>query len=134
MQLTININDDTMTELINKSISELSSDAINDIVKNAIGAYLTKPEVLDKIFFTKDDFYSKARPTDILLKLMAGPEGTDPFENIRNEIINTVSKDRRDIIVDVMGAAFGKCLLTIEFRESIARAIANNDPSHIKMD
>lgn len=33
MQLTININDDTMAELVNKSISELSNDAINDIVK-----------------------------------------------------------------------------------------------------
>ena len=134
MQLTININDDTMAEIINKGISELSNDAINDIVKNAIETYLTKSEVLDKIFFTKDDFYSKARPTDILLKLMAGPEGTDPFEDIRKEIIDTVSKDRRDIIVDAMGAAFSKCLLTIEFRESILRAIASNDPSYIKMD
>ena len=123
MKITVDIDDETLSALINTEIQSLPKEVISNIAVEAIRNYINREDVLDRILFTERQYLSGKEMSDFLRKSLDYEKMSDKFDDIREMILQFVKENHKQIILEVLVNSFSRSFVTDEFREGIVSAI-----------
>lgn len=129
MNLSIEVNDKELTEIVEKGIKNLSSETINEIAKKAISEFFSKKEVMEALAFQKVGYGSFGtytdydRPREWLLGIIKSSFSEDELKEYRQKLLKTIDEERDQIILKAITRAFADALVTEDFKKQLYNAM-----------
>ena len=127
MQITVNIDDGELQEIIKKGIGNLSEETINGLAKEAISNFLQDKRVIEALVFNKQSYgyggYDYSNPQQWFLDMISNSFTAEEVSEYRDKIYRTLEENRKNIIIETMANVFSKSLVNSEMQYYLARAM-----------
>ena len=129
MNLSIEVDDKELTEIVEKGIKNLSSETINEIAKKAISEFFSKKEVIEALAFQKVGYGGFCtvtdydRPREWLLGIIKRSFSEDELKEYRQKLLKTIDEERDQIILKAITRAFADALVTEDFKKQLYNAM-----------
>lgn len=116
MNVTINIDDDTLSDLIKKGIAGLSNETIGDIAKEAVEKAFSDPEVAKGLIFIKDsdrygcsyhDMKLRHEVVDMLMKSITDED----LAKYRKMMLDTLDKEGKYLVINALSRMLAQKLV-----------------------
>lgn len=127
MTLSIDINDQELTEIVEKGIKNLDEKVVSELAKEALKKYLDDPQVMERLLFEYEKSYSYSyisSPQKWFLNMFANSFNEEEIKEYREKFLNMVNEKQETIIIQTLSDIFSKMLVTDDFRYKIRDAIA----------
>ena len=114
MNVTINIDDDSFSELVKKGVDNMPAEKVGAIAAEAIMEVFKKEEAVKEIIFRSKNWgysgpsYSDLRPEIVEAIRAAMPE--DKIQELRDRILEILETGGRNLLVDAVTAMFAERL------------------------
>ena len=115
MNLTINVDDQEFSKIIENGIKGLSNETITELAKNAISEYLSNERVIQALAFDKERWgYGSefGRPRDWFVRLLGNSFSQEEVAEYRKKFFNLVDKNGKEIVISAISEAFANMLIT----------------------
>ena len=113
MTVQVNIDDDSLNELILKGIKNLSEETIGELAKNAVQAVFQDPQTIKDVLFAKSETdwcgsrsWSNIRPE--ILNMLSRAFTDDEVKKYRTELLGMLERDKKELMIKVMAHIFIK--------------------------
>ena len=127
MELKVEVSNEAFAKVITEGIQAIPKEEMKEICKECVKQYILKDEKIEGIFFEKSGGWnSKLTPTYYLKELLKEGFDKEELADIRSQILNTVEREKRQIILDCLLSAFANHLVTEDFVNSIRDSIASS--------
>lgn len=116
MNVTINIDDDTLSDLIKKGIAGLSNETIGGIAREAVEKAFSDPEVAKGLIFTKDNdrygcsYYDMKLRHEVVDMLMKSITDED-LAKYRKMMLDTLDKEGKHLVTNALSMMLAKKLV-----------------------
>ena len=111
MTVQVNIDDDSLNELVLKGIKNLSEETIGELAKSAIQAVFQDPVTMRDVLFAESETnwcgqrsWSKIRPE--ILNMLSRAFTDDEVKKYRNELLGMLERDKKELMIKVMTQIF----------------------------
>ena len=121
MQLTINIEDKDLNELVTKGVKGLSEETLTDLAKQALMNYLTSKEGLEAILYgAPTRFYGETREMrSYIVKMLTDSFTKEEVEQYRQKLFQAMENDFGKLMSDTLAKVFVNMFCTSEFRTEL---------------
>lgn len=115
MQITVDINDDTLREAMEKGVKSLSEETLTNMAKEALQAYMLDPKHLDDLVFQvqRRSYYDQnvvVRPE--ILKSLMNSFSKEEIEEYRQKLFQAIDKHGDQLLVRTLAEIFSGMLMT----------------------
>ena len=130
MQLTVELNDDELKNVIVGGIKNLSDETITELAKTAVSAFLSKPDVMwDLIYKKPSSSYggfreTRSQPAEWFTNMLTNSFSPEEVETYRKMIFTTIEEHKKDLVVDAMAQCFSKSLISYDMQLQLARLLS----------
>lgn len=121
MQLTINIEDKDLNDLVTKGVKGLSEETLTDLAKQALMNYLTSKEGLEAILYgAPGRYYGETREMrSYIVKMLTESFTKEEVEQYRQKLFQTMENDFGRLMSDTLAKVFVNMLCTDEFKSEL---------------
>lgn len=121
MQLTINIEDKELNELVTQGVKGLSEETLTDLAKQALMNYLTSKEGLEAIIYgAPSRYYGESREMrSYIVKMLTESFTKEEVEQYRQKLFQTMEKDFGKLMTDTLAKVFVNMFCTNEFKSEL---------------
>ena len=115
MQITVDINDDALREVMEKGVKGLSEETLTEMAKEALQAYMLDPKNIDDLVFRyrRNGYYSQdadVRPE--IMKLLMNTFSKKEIEEYRQKLFQAIDKHGDQLLVRTLAEIFSGMLMT----------------------
>lgn len=128
MQITVNLNDEELDELVTNGIKNLSETAIQEIAKEALTAYLAKEMVMEKLIFEKRQYYNDNwTPREWIIAMLSKGFNGDEVAEYRDKMLDILKDDkkRQGLLTDTLAKALSSVFFSHDMQSEFYRALIN---------
>ena len=121
MQLTINIEDKDLNELVTQGVKGLSEETLTDLAKQALMNYLTSKEGLEAILYgAPTRYYGETREMrSYIVKMLTDSFTKEEVEQYRQKLFQAMENDFGKLMSDTLAKVFVNMFCTNEFRTEL---------------
>ena len=126
MQVTINLNDEELEEIIVKGVKNLSQSTIDALAKEALFKYLSQPTIMEKLVFEQINYYSdKYCPKSWVTDMIANGFDLDEMAEYRSKLLDTIKDEekRKEILEETFAKALSSVLFNREIQTDFYQAL-----------
>lgn len=116
MEVTVNIEDSKLTELVSQGIDALSEEAIAEMAKEAIRKALANDDTARSMLIRTS--YGEARLQDWFEKALISQISPKDIEEFKDVVFEVVKKEGRDLVIGALADTLTRNLFTFENQES----------------
>ena len=120
MQITVDINDESLKAAMEKGISGLSNEQLTEMAKEAMQAYMMDPRNLENIVFDKRNYITgtdKIRPE--IMKMLLDSFTKEEVEEYRQKIFKLIDIYGDRLMVRTLAEIFGNMLMTEDAKNKL---------------
>ena len=121
MQITVNIDDESLKAAMEKGIQGLSNEQLTEMAKEAMQAYMMDPRNLENIVFYKRNYITgtdKIRPE--IMKMLLDSFTKEEVEEYRQKIFKLIDVYGDRLMVRALAEIFGNMLMTEEAKQKLS--------------
>jgi len=114
MNLTINVDDQEFSKIIENGIKGLSNETITELAKNAVSEYLSNERVIQALIFEKDRFgygTNLDNPRGWFIRLVENSFSIEEIAEYRKKFFNLVDRNGKEIVISAIAEAFANLLV-----------------------
>lgn len=114
MNVTVNIDDDALSDLIKKGVDGLSEATIGDIAKKAVETAMSDPEVVKGLLFKRNSYSSSCWDLDLrpeTVELLARSFSDEDLAKYRKLMLDTLDKAGDNLVIDALSRMLAHKLL-----------------------
>lgn len=121
MQLTVNIEDKDLNDLITQGVKGLSEETLTDLAKEALMNYLTSKEGLEAILYgAPSRYYGESRELrSYITKMLTESFTKGEVEQYRQKLFQTMENDFDKLMSDTLAKVFVNMFCTNEFQTEL---------------
>lgn len=122
MNLTINVDDQEFSKIIENGIKGLSNETITELAKNAISQYLSNERVIQALAFDKGSWgYGSEfdRPRDWFVRLLGNSFSQEEVAEYRKKFFDLIDQKGNEIVITAMSEAFADMLVTSSMKTDL---------------
>lgn len=121
MQLTVNIEDKDLNDLITKGVKGLSEETLTDLAKEALMNYLTSKEGLEAILYgAPSRYYGESREMrSYIVKMLTESFTKEEVEQYRQKLFQTMENNFDKLMSDTLAKVFINMLCSSEFKNEL---------------
>lgn len=125
MNLSIEINDEELSEIIEKGIKNLSDETITEIAKGAVSNFLSDKQTIASLAFQRINYSPYNRvidydsPRQWFVDLIKSSFSEDEVKEYRQKLLKTLDEEKDQIVLKAISRAFAKALVTEDFRNEV---------------
>lgn len=116
MEVTVNIEDSKLTELVSQGIDALSGEAIAEMAKEAIRKALANDDIARSMLIRTS--YGETRLQDWFEKALISQISPKDIEEFKDVVFEVVKKEGRDLVIGALADTLTRNLFTFENQES----------------
>lgn len=120
MQITVNINDETMTAAIEQGVRGLSNEQLAEIAKEAVTAYMMDPNNIRDIVLVTDRYSRETNVRPEFLKMLMNSFSQNEIEAYRQKMFDVIDKHGEKLLTDTLAKVFASMLVTEEFKNELS--------------
>ena len=120
MQITVNINDETMTAAIEQGVKGLSNEQLAEIAKEAVTAYMMDPNNIRDIVLATDRYSRETNVRPEFLKMLMNSFSQNEIEAYRQKMFDVIDKHGEKLLTDTLAKVFASMLVTEEFKNELS--------------
>lgn len=121
MQLTVNIEDKDLNDLITQGVKGLSEETLTDLAKEALMNYLTSKEGLEAILYgAPSRYYGESREMrSYIVKMLTESFTKEEVEQYRQKLFQTMENSFDKLMSDTLAKVFINMLCSSEFKNEL---------------
>ena len=122
MNLTINVDDQEFSKIIENGIKGLSNETITELAKNAVSEYLSNEKVIQTLIFEKDRFGYGTNlniPRCWFIRLIENSFSIEELAEYRKKFFNLVDRDGKEIVISAIAEAFANLLVNDDMKTNL---------------
>lgn len=121
MQITVNIDDESLKAAMEKGIQGLSHEQLTEMAKEAMQAYMMDPRNLENIVFDRRNYITgtdNIRPE--IMKMLLDSFTKEEVEEYRQKIFKLIDTQGDRLMVRTLAEIFGNMLMTEEAKDKLS--------------
>lgn len=121
MQLTVNIEDETLNDLITQGVKSLSEETLTDLAKEALMNHLMSKEGLEAILYgAPTRYYGETRELrSYITKMLTNSFTKEEVEQYRQKLFQTMENDFDKLMSNTLAKVFVNMFCTNEFQNEL---------------
>ena len=119
MNITIELNDEQMSNMIKEGIEGLDAETKQELVISAIMKYLDDPNVMNKLIFSQTG-YGCNTPSQFFRELVAKNIEDSKIKELQDQMIDYAAKNKSDILCKVLADTIARSVMTEGFKDMLA--------------
>lgn len=121
MQLTVNIEDKDLNDLITQGVKGLSEETLTDLAKEALMNYLTSKEGLEAILYgAPSRYYGETREMrSYIVKMLTESFTKEEVEQYRQKLFQTMENNFDKLMSDTLAKVFINMFCSSEFKNEL---------------
>lgn len=119
MNITIELNDEQMSNMIKEGIEGLDAETKQELVISAIMKYLDDPNVMNKLIFSQTG-YNYNTPSQFFRELVAKNIEDSKIKELQDQMIDYAAKNKSDILCKVLADTIARSVMTEGFKDMLA--------------
>ena len=126
MQITVNLNDEELDALVTNGIKNFSEEAVQEIAKEALSAYLAKEIVMEKLIFEKRQYYSDNwTPREWITQMLSKGFNGDEVAEYRDKMLDILKDDkkRQGLLTDTLAKALSSVFFSHDMQTEFYHAL-----------
>lgn len=124
MTVNIEINDEQLKTLAEEGLKALDSETMGSIFRDALVKYLEDPNVIDDLVFERGLYGSRTgRLNQDFVNIFSKTMTPDDMSDVKNTLLDSIKKNHREILEDVLVKALTNALFTYENQEKLTGRI-----------
>lgn len=127
MKLSIDVNDEELSKIIENGIKGLSNETITEIAKNAVSEFLSDPKVICSLVFEKLSYCNVPdydKPRNWFLNLLKNSFSSDEIKEYSQKFLSILDENKSQIIINALALAFSESLLDSDLKTMIYRSFS----------
>ena len=129
MNLSIEINDEELFEIVEKGIKNLSDETITEIAKEAVSKFLSNKEIIAALAFEKTGYGGVYKITDYdrprqwFTDIIKNSFSEDELKEYSQKFLKTIDEEKDQIILKAITRVFANSLVTDDLRRAVYDAM-----------
>lgn len=123
MQITVDINDESLKAVMEKGIIGLSNEQLTEMAKEAVQAYMMDPRNINDIIFRCRNSYSIPELRPELFTMLTKSFTKEEVEEYRQVLFRTIDKHGDRLLVETLAEIFGNMLMTEDMKSKLSAKI-----------
>ena len=120
MQLTVNIEDNDLNEVITKGIKGLSEETLTSIAKEALMSHLMSQKGLEAMIYEPPkNYYDTRKLNKDIIQMLTNSFAKEEIENYRQKLFQVMETDGYGLMRDVLAKVFIGMMVTDEFKSEL---------------
>ena len=119
MQITVDINDESLKAAMEKGISGLSNEQLTEMAKEAMQAYMIDPRNINDIIFRYRNSFSSPELRQELVDMLTKSFTKEEVEEYRQVLFRTIDKYGDRLLVKTLAEIFGNMLMTEDMKHKL---------------
>lgn len=119
MQITVDINDESLKAAMEKGISGLSNEQLTEMAKEAMQAYMMDPKNINDIIFRYRNSFSSPELRPELFAMLTKSFTKEEVEEYRQVLFRTIDKHGDRLLVKTLAEIFGNLLMTEDMKRNL---------------
>ena len=123
MEVTVNIEDSKLTDLVSQGIDALSKETVAEMAKEAIRKALANGDTARSMLIRTS--YGEARLQDWFEKAIVSQISPKDIEEFKDVIFDVVKKEGRDLVIGALADTLTRRLFTFDNQEAFRDRLVN---------
>lgn len=127
MKLSIDVNDEEFSKIVENGIKGLSNETLTEIAKNAVSEFLTDPKVIGSLAFEKHSYCNVPdydKPRNWFINLLEKSFSMDEIKEYSQKFLSILDENKSQIIINALALAFSESLLDSDLKTMIYRSFS----------